>query len=287
VSSMRSAAAARGESPPDVGESGVGPLLRHWRGVRSKSQLALALDANVSARHVSFIESGRSKPSRAMILTLAGALDVPLRERNAMLMAAGFASLYRESPLDAPALAHVRRALEFILVQQEPHPAVVMDRHWNILMANEGARRLFGRFIDLASIPQPANVLDLMFDPGGLRPFVANWDEVAVALLTRVRREAVCGVQDAALKSLVRRLLAYPDVHVRWNTTRLEATVPLIPVRFATADFSASYFSTVTTLGTAQDVTLQEIRIECFFPSDEATAAAVSTSPSADTGSTV
>jgi transcriptional regulator with XRE-family HTH domain len=231
------------------------------------SQLALALEANVSARHVSFIETGRATPSRDMVLHLADVLDVPLRERNALLNAAGFAAAFARGTLDEPEMRPVRAALDRILEQQEPHPAVVMDRHWNIITTNAGAVRLFSRLIDLSAVPQPANVLRLMFDPARLRPFVANWEEVAPALLARVAREAVCGVPDAGLTALLDELFAFPDVPARAALrTADRPLLPVVPVRFRGDDFEADYFSTVTTLGTPQDVTLQEIRIECFFP---------------------
>jgi transcriptional regulator with XRE-family HTH domain len=251
--------------------SQIGDLLREWRAARNKSQLALALEANVSARHVSFIESGRARPSRDMVLQLADALDVPLRERNALLTAAGFAPIFRQTSIDAEEMLPVRRALDWILRQQEPHPAVVMDRHWNILKTNHGAVRLFSRLIDMSAVPQPANVLRLMFDPAGLRPFVANWEEVAASLLVRVGREAVCGAPDATLRKLMDELATFPGMPVRPAPQMVtRPLLPIVPVRFRKDDFAADYFSTVTTLGTPQDVTLQEIRIECFFPAASA-----------------
>jgi transcriptional regulator with XRE-family HTH domain len=244
-------------------------MLKEWRGVRGKSQLALALQANVSARHVSFIETGRTKPSRAMVLQLADALNVPLRDRNALLHAAGFAPVFRETGLKEPEMEPVRRALDRILRQQEPYPAVVMDRHWNIVQTNDGAVRLFSRLIDLAEVPQPANVLRLMFDPAGIRPFVANWHEVAGSLLVRVSREAAGGVPDEQLATLIDELSRYPDVPTRAALAAFTAPLlPIVPVRFRKGDFAVDFFSMVTTLGTPQDVTLQELRIECFFPAD-------------------
>lgn len=209
-----------------------------------------------------------------MVLHLASVLDVPLRDRNALLLAAGFAPVFRESGFDAPEMRQVSVALDRILRQQEPNPAVLMDRHWNILRTNEGAARLFGALIDLAAVPSPANVLLLMFDPDGLRPWVANWEAVAPALLERVRREAVCGVPDPELHRLRERLLAFPDVPARWAAPMPSTNLlPIVPVRFRKGGFDATFFSTVTTLGTPQDVTLQEIRIECFFPVDDDPAA--------------
>jgi transcriptional regulator with XRE-family HTH domain len=252
----------------NVKQSRVGALLRDWRTTRNKSQLSLALQANVSARHVSFIETGRAKPSRDMVLMLADALDVPLRERNVLLDAAGFAPAYRESAIDAPQLEPVRRAIDWLLKQQEPHPAVVMDRHWNIVRTNDGAVRLFSRLIDLSAVAQPANVLRLMLDPAAIRPFISNWDEVARALLARVAREAVGGVPDPQLRALLDELHAYPGVPPHARADQERALLPIVPVRFRKDRFAADYFSTVTTLGTPQDVTAQELRIESFFPAE-------------------
>jgi transcriptional regulator with XRE-family HTH domain len=251
-----------------------GQLLQRWRRVRGKSQLDLAMAADVSPRHVSFVETGRSTPSRPMVMMLASALDVPLRERNALLVAAGYAPVYRETRLDAPELEPARRALELILRHQEPYPAVVMNRRWDIVTANDAARGFFSFLLgDAGPAPAgPPNVLRLMFDPRGLRPHVTNWEEVAEALVQRVHREAVGGVADDETSALLREILAYPGVPTRWRSP--DPTLPLapfVPVSFRKQDVSARYFSAVTTLGTPQDVTLQELRVECFYPADAET----------------
>lgn len=247
--------------------SPVGILLKEWRGLRRMSQLDLALKASVSARHVSFVETGRARPSREMVLHLASALDVPLRDRNLLLTAAGFAPVFPQRGLDAEEMAPVRRALDRILARQEPHPAVVMDRHWNVLEANDAASALFSRFVDLAALPPPPNILRLMFDPEGVRPYVANWDEVATGLLGRAERESVCGVPDEGLRGLLQELRRFPGVPSATALVRsMGSSLPVIPVRFRKGEFTADYFSAITTLGTPQDVTLQEIRIESFFP---------------------
>ncbi|MBL8956328.1 MAG: helix-turn-helix transcriptional regulator [Myxococcaceae bacterium] len=237
----------------------IGALLQHWRKARHKSQLTLAIEAGVSARHLCFLETGRAKPSRDMVLQLAGALDVPLRERNALLLAAGFAPEYRESQLDARELAAVTAALDAILKQQEPHPAVAMNRRWDIVRTNRAAAKFFGLLLD--GREGPPNVLTLMFDPKWVRPFVVKWEAVAVSLLHRVHREAVGGVVDEALLT---RLYQYPGVPR--TETLGPSTLPVVPVSFEKNGRRWDYFSTVTTLGTAQDVTAQELRIECFFP---------------------
>lgn len=253
----------------------IGPLLQYWRRTRQMSQLALAHEADVSPRHVCFLETGRAKPSREMVLLLADALKVPLRERNALLLAAGFAPLFRESSLDDPYLEPIRAAIDAILAQQEPFPAVVMNRRWDVLLTNEAARRFFGWLLVGSDEPAPTNVLRLMFDPRWIRPYVANWDVVAETLLRRVHREAVGGILDEGIAAVLEEILSYPGVPLRWRTPDLGTPlVPVIPVRFAKDERVFDFFSTVTTIGTAQDVTLQELRIECFFPSNASTAEA-------------
>jgi transcriptional regulator with XRE-family HTH domain len=237
--------------------SPVGTLMRHWRRERRMSQLNLATTAGVTQRHVSFVESGRAQPSRELVLHLARALDVPLRERNQLLLAAGYAPQYRETGLDQPALQQVQRALQRLLAQQEPHPAVVMDRHWDIQQANEAATSLFTRLLD-GPPPTPANVIRLMFGP--LRPHVANFEATADALLTRIYREAVGGIPDPKTQALLDEIR--PDA--RPDFARIAS--PVVPVHFVKDDLDVSYFSLVTTVGTPQDVTLQEIRVELFFP---------------------
>jgi len=239
------------------------------------SQLALANEAEVSARHICFMETGRAKPSREMIVLLAKVLDVPFRERNDLLLAAGFAPMYKETRLDAAELEPVHTALQAILRQQEPFPAVVMNRRWDILATNAAAQRFFGFLLGGSAAAAPANVLHMMFDPNAVRPYVTNWEEVAEGLVRRVQREAVGGVKDAATEDLLRKVLTYPGVPARWSKPNLEMPlVPVIPVRFSKAGRAFNFFSAVTTLGTPQDITLQEVRIECFFPADKSTESA-------------
>jgi transcriptional regulator with XRE-family HTH domain len=257
---------------PRPGPSPVGRLLQHWRRVRRMSQLDLAVEAQVTPRHVSFVESGRARPSREMVVALARALDVPLRERNQLLLAAGYAPLYRETGVEEPAMAQVRGALDQVLRHHEPFPAVVMDRHWDILMANAAATAMFAWLLGRERSEGPANVLRLMFDPDGLRPFVANWEQVAEALVQRVHREAIGGVPDPSTATLLQELLALPGVPDRWRAPDFTAApLPVIPVAFRKGRLAVSYFSMVTTVGTPQDVTAEEIRLESFFPADQAT----------------
>jgi transcriptional regulator with XRE-family HTH domain len=246
-------------------------LLRQWRDVRGKTQLDLSFDAGVSQKHISFIESGRSTPSRQMLLDLAQALDVPLRERNELLMAAGYAPLYADSALQAPIMNSISKALARMLRQHEPFPAIVMDRHWNVLMTNDAAPQLFNCFIDLAKHPTPRNLLHLMLDPEGMRPFVANWPQTARGLLARVYREALGRVIDEPTKALLAELSQYPGVKAEWRAPVPDDAMPMIPLTLVKNGARLSYFSMITTVGTPLAVTAEELRLECMFPADDAT----------------
>jgi len=254
-----------------------GARLKWWRERRGVSQLELAGAADVSQRHLSFLEIGRTSPSREMVLRLAAALDLPLRQQNALLLAAGFAPVWRESALEAPALAVVTQALDYMLAQQEPYPAFVVDRRWNLLRANGGGQRFVGFLTDTPpSAPdplQPINLADALVAPNALRPLIVNWREVALYFLRGVQADAVAdGTAETA--ALLRRLLAYPDVPRIGELPAIEeAQGPVLAMHFAKGDRSLRLFTTLATLGTPQDITAQEIRIECFFPADAATAA--------------
>jgi transcriptional regulator with XRE-family HTH domain len=255
--------------------AGIGKLLRYWRNVRGRSQLELAADARTTPRYVSFVETGRAQASRRMVIRLASALDVPLRERNALLLAAGYAPLYSAGTLDTPELDRVQGALTSMLAQHEPFPAVVMDRGWNILRANAGAARLFGGLVAPAALPEPANVLQLMIEPGPVRDAVSNWNVVVPSLLERARREAVGGALDAQTQALVDRLRSAADVAALLDDLPpASVAAPVIDVCFEFAGVTLSFFSVVSTVGTPIDVTAQEVRLEAFFPSDEYTRAA-------------
>jgi transcriptional regulator with XRE-family HTH domain len=239
------------------------------------SQLALATEAEISTRHLSFLETGRAQPSREMVLLLAGVLDVPLRDQNMLLTAAGYAPVYRETPLAAPEVAEVRRALGFMLAQQEPYPAIVVDRLWNVVMQNDATGRVLGAFLDADAareVPGPRNVVRLTFHPRGLRPWIANFEAVAGPLIQQIHREAVGGVPDEATRELLAELLAYPGVPARWRTPDTTAmSSPVLPLVLRRGDVTARFFTTIATLGTPLDVTLQELRVESFFPADDAT----------------
>jgi len=250
----------------------LGDLLRYWRRVRGTSQLELAAAAATTPRYVSFVETGRAQPSRQMVARLAGALDVPLRERNGLLLAAGYAPSYPHAALDAPELDQVRVAINAMLAAHEPFPAVVLDRGWNVLRANGGATRLFGGLLAPDPIPEPANVLRLMIEPGPVRDAVLNWAEVMPALLDRARREAVGGVLDLGTADLVNRLRARPEVaRMLARAEPGPAAPPVLGVRFLVDGAERAFFSVVSTIGTPIDITAQEIRLEAFFPADETT----------------
>jgi transcriptional regulator with XRE-family HTH domain len=253
-----------------------GPGLRWWRERRGWSQLELAGAADTSQRHLSFLESGRTGPSREMVLRLAAALDVPLRQQNALMLAAGFAPAWRESDLAAPELAVVNSALDYMLAQQEPYPAFVLDRRWTLLRANAGAGRMVAFLTGPAPTnPEPkdaVNLADALMSPDGLRPLIVNWPEVAAYFIRSVQADAFAdGTAETA--ALLQRLLSYPDAA---GLSRIRASeepqTPVLTVHFRKDATSLRLFTTIATLGTAHDVTLQEIRIECFFPADDATA---------------
>ena len=254
---------------------GVGALLRDWRRRRRLSQLDLAVNAEVSTRHLSFVETGRSKPSRELVLHLAEHLDVPLRERNDLLLAAGYAPAYRQRPLDDDAMEPVRAALDKILVGHEPFPAVIVDRRWDLVAANQAALAILTDGVAPALLAPPANALRVTLHPDGLAPRITNLAEWSAHLLSRLRREAT-STADAELLALHDELAGYPGV----SDGRDEATDPAsllfttLHLR-TTKGVDLSFFSTVATFGTARDVTLAELSIESFFPADAATSAAL------------
>ena len=265
-----------------VEPGGVGSLLRRWRESRHLSQLELGLEAQVSARHTSFLETGRAEPSREMLLTLSNVLDVPLRERNFLLLAAGYAPVYGETSLDDPRMLQVRAAVEVILKSNEPRSAIAHDRHWNVVMAN-GA---FVRFLTATLGKEPAgllplsvstpprlNVLRLVFDPNGVRKIIVNWEAIARSLLNEAYRR-LAWARDDTLKQLIAEILSYPGVPARWREPELEAPHELIlPMELMLNGKVARMFSTVTTVATPHDVTLQELHVEVFYPADAETEA--------------
>src|SRR3984957_4645026 len=203
----------------------LGALLRHWRDVRGRSQIDLSLDSGISQKHISQVESGRSVPSRQILIDIADALDVPLRERNTLLLAAGYAPMYAEGSWDNEEMQSINRALKRMLQQNEPYPAVAMDRYWNVFMANESAPKFFNCFFDMGARKGPRNMLHLVFDPEGMRPFVVDWPAVARSLIQRVHRESVGRVMDEKTRELLKALLAYPDVKSEWQGPRASGTL--------------------------------------------------------------
>jgi transcriptional regulator with XRE-family HTH domain len=249
----------------------VGRLLKQWRERRAMSQLNLAAEAGISARHLSFLETGRAQPSRDMVLLLSRVLDLPLRGRNELLAVAGYAPIYRETALDAPEMAHLRRALGFMLRQQEPYPAMVLDRHWNILMTNEATSRVMGLFLDPAAAVGSPNAMRLSYHPQGLRPFIVNWEATAAAFVQWLHRDLL-RTGDAETRQLLDELLSYPDVPRQLRTLDLDASAePFLAIELRKDDTYLRFFTTLASLGTPYDITLHELRIECFFPADEAT----------------
>lgn len=246
--------------------SDFGMLLRGWRLERGLSQLRLAGDAEVSTRHLSCLERGKSAPSREMVLVLGSALELPLRERNELLAAAGFTPAYSESALDAAAMEPVRRALDLILEAHEPYPAVVVDRAWVLRRANGPAQRIFGAILGGGEL-LGGNAMEVLFDPQGLRPFVRNLDEVGEAVITRLAEEAR---RDPVIAELLARLEGRGWLEARWRRPRVPDDV-IVPMHLAFGSMEARLFTTMTTLGTPRDVAAQELRIEAYHPMDEAT----------------
>jgi transcriptional regulator with XRE-family HTH domain len=246
--------------------------LRLWRQRRGWSQLDFAGRAGISQRHLSFLELGRASPSRDMVMRLAAALDVPLRGHNALLVAAGFAPVWRETDLGAPELAQVGEALNYIMAQQEPFPAAVVDRRWKLLKANNGAVRLVEFLVGPVGPDAEINLADALVAPDILRPYLINWAEVVRYFIRSVEVDAAAdGTAETA--ALLERLLGYPGVRSVVEAPFDEtAPAPVLPMHFRKGGVSLQLFTTIATLGTPRDITLQELRIECFFPMDQATA---------------
>ncbi len=254
----------------------VGELLRDWRQRRRLSQLQLATQAEVSPRHLSFVETGRSRPSPELILHLAEHLDVPLRERNTLLLAAGYAPTFRETSLGAPELETVRGALDQVLVGYEPYPAVVVDRRWDVVAMN-GAVGILLEGVNPALLAPPVNVLRLALDPKGMAPRILNLEEWRAHLLDRLRRQVLL-TGDEVMSGLFDELAGGGGTGARtWAAPSLAESPPAlaVPLRLQGRDGVLSFISTVTTFGTALDVTLAELALEAFLPADAATASAL------------
>jgi transcriptional regulator with XRE-family HTH domain len=256
-----------------VARPAIGELLRGWRERRRLSQMDLALEAEVSTRHLSFVETGRSLPSREMVLRLAEQLELPLRERNQLLLAGGYAPVYSQAPLDAPEMGEVRAAVSQVLTGHEPYPAAAVDRHWNIVEANSGIE-LMTAGVAPELLEPPANAMRLALHPDGLAPSIANLGEWRAHLLSRLRRQ-VAMTADPVLGDLLDEVRAYPCDDDAPDVEIPAAGEVFVPLRVRHGGLELAFFSTVTTFGTPLDVTVAELAIESFFPADEATAAAL------------
>ncbi|MDB5875886.1 MAG: hypothetical protein JWQ07_5328 [Ramlibacter sp.] len=253
-------------------------LLKHWRNVRRLTQIELAVDANVSARHVCFLETGRAQPSREMVQLLGSALDLPLEERNALHVSAGFMPPYGEEGLAAENLLadnlqHVRQALDFILRQQEPYPGIVIDGHWDVRMRNQASARLFKPFFASYQMESGLadNAMHVVFHPKGLRQFIVNWDEFAGQMIQILHREVAGGSRVAA--QLLEEVMLYPGLSAEWRLPRNPAgSSPVMTMQLRKGDYRLAFFSTFTTLAMPTDAALQKLKIECFYPADDATA---------------
>jgi transcriptional regulator with XRE-family HTH domain len=251
----------------------IGDHLREWRQRRRLSQLDLSLEADISAKHLSFLETGRSQPSREMVLHLAERLDVPLRERNVLLLSAGYAPVYAQRSLDDPALRHVRHAVDLVLKGHEPYPALTVDRHWTLIAHNAAVPALIAS-ADPSLLQLPVNVLRLSLHPKGLAPRIANLPEWRAHLLMRLRQQ-IDVTADGELIKLLDELSGYSapggGKAPRASVNEDYAGV-VVPLQFVTDAGVLSFFSTTTIFGTPVDVTLSELAIESFFPADAATA---------------
>lgn len=256
----------------ETGHAPIGTLLRQWRAMRRMSQMDLALEAGVSTRYLSFIETGKSQASRKMVSTLADALGMPLRERNALMRAAGFAPRYSETPLLEPELDRMREAIEFILEHQEPYPAFVVDRRWEVVLANRAAMRM-NRFLMRGRDLRHSNMLHQVFDPEDFRPVIVNWPEVAGRFIHLLHEDIAAAPTDPGPRRLLSEILAYPDVPAQWRHRDLDSEpTPILNLVFRSDAGELRFFETITTFAGAKDVTLDELRIECSFPVDDRTA---------------
>ncbi|WP_394781360.1 helix-turn-helix domain-containing protein [Undibacterium sp.] len=274
------ASEAASDAAPDRYFSNFAAALRYWRNKRGYSQLRLSVESAISQRHISFLESGRSQPSRELILKLGTVLDIPLRQRNVMLLAAGFAAAYQERKLSDPELQAVKQALDFMLAQQAPYPALVVDRLWNLVMTNGPAAMMMKWLLDMSDAqPLPregVNVLKLMLDPTGVRKYLVNWQEVCADLLHWIQREAMGDGPGSEATHLLQELTALPGIKAATampQTPNLDLrALPFLPLTLRKDGVELKLFTSITTLGTPHDVTVHELRVESFFPADAATA---------------
>ncbi len=251
--------------------SPFGQQLRFWRKSKGFSQLDLALDANVSSKHISFLETGRNKPSREMVLLLASTLELPLRNRNELLLSAGFSENYSRTPIHKKEMESIQNVLAMMLEKHEPYPAIVLDWDWNVLMGNSGYNNMLKSVKSLqADFSTSSNIVELIFDPKGLKPFISNWEEVASTAIQRLHREKM--ENKNRHEGLLARLLSYPDTPSHWQSLNFKKSPePMIYVELKIEDVSLKLLTTLSSFGTPIDITAEEIVIEQYFPADEAT----------------
>ena len=252
----------------------AGKLIKHWRSVRGLSQMKLAERADTSARHLSFIETGRSHPSNEMVLRLAEELDIPLRSRNALLASAGYAAIYRETGLSSPEMIQVRKTLEFILKTTDPYPAMIIDRYWNVLSSNAPFQYLVEEFIADKSFynPENFNLARIVLHPRGWQTVIQNFDEFEPFMVNRVRRMVTANPDDTKMAELLEEITHYESSsseNIEQDTNALPQII--MPIHLKNDEHEVKVFTTTATLGAPQDITLQELRIEAGFPMDEKT----------------
>ncbi|MGZ9113256.1 MAG: helix-turn-helix domain-containing protein [Brevundimonas sp.] len=254
-----------------VVETAFGRMMRDWRATRRLSQLELALRADVSARHLSYVETGKAQPSRDLVEQLAEALEMPLRHRNSLLLAAGYAPQYRESELAAPEMALIRRAIDVTLEGHEPFPAFTTNRYWDVLQANQGMIRLLGAV--RPGGPGHDNIVRQVFDPEAMRSFIDNWDEVADDLIRYLNHEAARNPSDQRIRGLLDEALAWSGERPRWRRAETPAPLPVMTTVFRVGERRLTFFSTVTQFGGASNATVEDLRIETMHPVDAETRA--------------
>jgi transcriptional regulator with XRE-family HTH domain len=254
-----------------------GNLLKDWRNHRRMSQLSLSALSGISQRHISFLETGRSKPSRGMVLALAESLDVPLRERNTLLQAAGFSALYSQESLTDAANEVFREALQATLDKQEPYPALVLDGRWNLIMANNGALNLFSRFLDITEAlaelgAEDFQMVRLCLHDAGFRPYIVNWEELTYSFLQRLRRALLLNPRDARLPPLIEEIVAHPDAPRVWREPEWgRQPAPAINLTLEKDGERYTLFTMLAHFGSPQQVTLEELSVELFYPADAET----------------
>jgi transcriptional regulator with XRE-family HTH domain len=270
---MTATARSLPEAPLDFGG-----MLREWRQHRRLSQLELSLRSGISQRHISFLETGRSRPSRPMVIGLADALAIPLRERNALLECSGFRAAYGESSIDDVAMSLFREALQLAIEHHEPYPAIVVDGRWNIALANQGALRFFGHFVDIFAAlerigsPDAFQIVRLCLDDAGLKPFIRNWTELVYSFLQRARQALLQNPGDGELKGLIDEILGHPNAPLRWHAPDWKTPPsPAINLVLDDGSHTWSLFTMLAHFGAPQHVTIEELSLELFYPADPAT----------------